>query len=90
MWMFWDLDKKISNMEQINDNGGIVHESCKRTRLERIYWMGVILTEDWNEDNSILNLVERILTREILISKPVINQNMGRKFDMLPCHFLKL
>ena len=87
--MSWDLDKKISNMEQINDNGGIVHELRKRTRLERIYWMGVILTEDWNEDNSVLNLAERILTREILISKPVYQPKYGKEVRYVAMSFFK-
>lgn len=39
----------------------ILSESYQR-RLERVNWIGVILTEDWNKDDAILKLVGRELT----------------------------
>ena len=46
-------------------------------RIERAYWIVVILTDDWNKDDAILKLVERNLTKFALISKPVYH----RKYD---------
>ena len=39
-------------------------------RIERAYWIAVIMTEDWNEDDCMMKLVEKSLTRHVLISKP--------------------
>ena len=88
MWMFCDLDKKKMECGKKNDNGEIVNESCKK-RLERIYWIGVILTEDWNEDNCILDLSKRVLTREILISKPVYQPKYEKQVRYVAMSFFK-
>ena len=41
--------------------------------IERSYWIAVLKTEDWNKDNAISVLIERNLTRQVLISKACYN-----------------
>ena len=56
----------------------IVQKTRKR-KIERLYWIVVILTEDWDKDYSISKLSEKDLTRFILISKPVYHKCYERK-----------
>ena len=41
--------------------------------IERSYWIVVLKTEDWNKDYAVSVLIERSLTRQVLISKPCYN-----------------
>ena len=48
-------------------------------KIERVYWIVVILTEDWNKDNCITELAARSLTRYIIISRPVYHKFYDKK-----------
>ena len=72
----------------MDDIGKIVHKPYGR-KLERVYWIGVIVTEDWNKDNFILDLSHNVLTGEILISKPVYHHKYERKVRYVSMSFFK-
>ena len=69
-----------------NHSKGIIKE---KERMERSYWIGAILTEDWNKNNDILKLSVKIRTREILISKPVYQPVYKRKVRYISVSFFK-
>ena len=69
-----------------NHSKGIIKE---KERMERSYWIGAILTEDWNKNNDILKLSVKIRTREILISKPVYQPVYKRKVRYISVSFFQ-
>ena len=58
-------------------------------KLERVYWLGVILTKDWNKDNYVIELANKSHTRYILISKPVYHRAYKKEVRYATFSFYK-
>ena len=70
-------------------NIGKIDNNPYQRKLERVYWIGVILTEDWNKDGSIVELSNKVFARHILVSKSVYHRAYGKKVRYVSFSFFK-